>query len=350
MDAELYHEINKVIPENYDADLIAKGGEHLVFKFDDKNHANIVYKVNYAKSIPLLRSYFLGTKQFDQAVNRLKEDAKSFNEKYRAMRNFFGPESVPLQRVFVNELPITKAIADNLQSALHIKESEMPKTMPAWASVQEKVDLARHKTVDLTAYYPERMLIGGNPFDEQTAKAHLTYDLGYDIFATNDSGWRDGQAMLRTAFDLYGNMKEIYTFVETDENFRQAARKAVKKMIEYTMETGNVMDLAGQNNAVMSKGNSGWKLVLPDVLHSMDIKTELLSDVAEKIAHGQYVDRMRLNHALSALNTVRILNCLATVTGIDERVDLPALRKSTSDHWRSACGLPKARTTQGKAA
>jgi hypothetical protein len=121
-----------------------------------------------------------------------------------------------------------------------------------------------------------------------------------------------------------------------DPTFRPALQDAVRRMIDYSTATSEVLDLAGLDNVVLVREGSGWKLKLIDPLAASDCNYRSLRTASLKLAAGEELDGEEVMEACYAMNTLRVINALAILSGIPERLDIPEVRRVSAKGWFDA--------------
>lgn len=349
----LYESVSKVVPKShrsertgreefYTPTLIAQGGEHLVFEFENPEHEDVVYKVNFYKTLPVLYAALRGPKQLEEGKRYLKEDIEEQQSKMRELRRYFGHDAVPVQRYMVRDVPISKDVVQALSPHLKEYDGPLPEKIPAWVTVQRRLELDPRTSFSLNGYYPEKAMkayIEANTdyFKNPDAYEEL-YDAAHDVlmgYLPPGSAELDEQERQSLALIMFPDLFPLASKIASEPEVKTRLQEIVRRMIAYTEETGNAMDLAGRNNVAMLSEGGTWKLKMPDPLHAETVP--MLGDVsatARLLAENKYVPQGLAGKAMNALNTVRVINALALLAGIPERIDVQDSLMVEPKKWR----------------
>lgn len=328
---ELFQSLERIKPETYLPEIKAKGGEHLVYEFRDPKHMDVVYKVNFSKTLPVLAAHYNGEIATKRAVEKMEEDMLEQQSKLRELRSYFGFHAVPVQRFLVRDVPVSKEVVDALKPGWMPDTLDVPGTIPAWINVQRRLEMPGDRTVSLNGYYPEspRKLLHRGDVDEERV-----YDLGHEILIGKDIPDLDDEERRAIVLDMYKDLHRVAEKAEDDPAFREKLADTVRKMIAYTEETENVLDLAGRNNVVLTEGEKGWDLKMPDALFAGDMTLHGLDDAIRRHAKGEKLLTRHAQSALNPLNTVRVINALAIIAGIPDRLRVHGLENVPAEVWR----------------
>lgn len=327
---DLYWAVDELLEPGHEPQLFAKGGEHLVLRM--KRRGTVV-KVNYLESQPMYEALLAGDPgAIDAAWERMRARRDAYLGKMATLEKYFGRDAVPRQRVFIAEVPVSAAVANNLGQGLDVTEGGGPRSMPAWIAVQRELDLDPERTVSLGGCCLENAVLASQePADlERYGEVHGIL-LGPPA-GTETERLKQSAKVVK----LFDDLERVEKRLKRDPDFKQALQDAVRKMIRYSAETGEVMDVAGLDNVVMVKGKDGWVLKLPDALSAFDCTYRDLEDAAEKLGRGEELDNHHEVKAYYAMNTLRVINALALLSGIPERLDFPSVRRVPADRWLEA--------------
>lgn len=331
--AELFHSLERIKPDIYLPQIKAKGGEHLVYEFQDPKHADVVYKVNFSKTFPVLAAHYNGEIAKTRAVEDMEEDMLEQQGKLRELRTYFGFQAVPVQRFLVRDVPVSKDVVNALKPGWVSDALEVPDTIPAWINVQRRLEMPAEKTVSLNGYYPESPL---KLMHRGDAEEEHVYDVGHDILIGKDVSDLDDEEKRAIVLDMYKDLHRVAEKAEDDPAFREKLADTVRKMIAYTEETENVLDLAGKNNVVLLEGEKAWELKMPDALFAGDMTLHGLDVAIRRHEKGEKLLNQHAGSALNPLNTVRVINALAVIAGIPDRLRVRGLENVPAEVWRKS--------------
>jgi hypothetical protein len=329
----------------FDPALLAKGGEHLVFEFENPKHQDVVYKVNFNQSLPVLSARLRGEFQQKEAVGYLKEQMNVEREKIAELRSYFGFHSVPPQQFMIRDVPVSPNVYQALTGS-NEHFGWFPEKIPAWVVVQKKMDLADDQVISLTGHYPEKRLM-----QEQRSEAHEKLFDKAHVVLTNPEAVQERGITLNEeramALSMFPQLMSVHLEAQTDAKFLEKLQETVKQMVRYLQETGNALDLAGSKNMVLLKEGDSWNVRFPDPFitstprrEKSDHPGEYFSQVEElesfanswRKGFGFHPDQ--LTYALNTMNTVRVTNALAIIAGIPDRVHIPAIQIMSPKMWR----------------
>ncbi|MFA5186017.1 MAG: hypothetical protein WC551_06010 [Patescibacteria group bacterium] len=322
----LYQAVDKLLGPKYQPQLVARGGEHLVFELRDQVWPrNVVVKVNFNETLPVYKAYDKGDKvKIEMEKIRLDEKIKSYNRRKAKLKEYFGSSAVPAQLTMVREIPMNPEIAGKLRSAV-FTDSRTIKA-PAWISVQRRIELDPEKTFSLTGYYLEAI---SNAIEPEL------YDKAHSVLSQGDNNGYSPEEELDIALEAMEDLDELPAQMELDPEFKSKLQETARDLIKFEGETGIILDLAGNNNMVLVQEKGGWHLKMPDVLFTDDsIAMHSLKSAAERIRRGEELDFGLALKCYYILNTVRVINALAVISGIPERLRIKELQDIDPETWR----------------
>jgi len=340
---ELHEVLKDITPDTYLPRLIGKGSDHLVFESQDTKHAGVVFKINFQESIPVLEASITqkGSSPSVTERHRIQDQREALLEKMygqmkertaklRELKEYFGAAAVPVERLLIREVPISREVVENLLPSQAPKDTqEIPATLPVWVAIQRKLKMNELNTMELYGYFPE---YPGAMKNEKPEQNSAEYEVGHDILMGNAKEPTDPKEKKRSkevVLDMYPDMKKIDDLARLSPEFMETLRNAVKAFIKYTDETSNILDFGGKGNIVIMNEGGKWQLKMPDPFLSIkELSFYELAVVATKLGHGDPVSPDLTGKALIALNAVRVMNALAIIADIPDRVDIPSSVKA----------------------
>lgn len=352
----IQHEVDSLQVADLHPTVLGLGGEHLVFEVSKKDQPeelrDTVVKINFWQTAPYLQAEMNGDHmKMDEEMEKIRSEIDRRREQFKELRHYFGYGSVPVQRMMVADIPVTPALVKKFAPSLRDAERPFPETVPAWVSVQRRLGLPKNEEgetyVSLTGYYPEKTYFkrGVDP-DE----ARRRYDLAHDVLVGKQVE-ATPREIKQSILELYPDLmpvakllKDEKTFSEADREFTLRLRETVKALIAYSRETLISLDLAGKNNIIMTKEGDAWKLKILDPFTpteagatvSFTSLQQVIDDVQQRVVEG---DEEALTHgdarrSLNQLNTLRVINALAYLSGIEDRLELEGLKQISAETWR----------------
>ncbi len=339
--------IEQVLPPDSGPRLIAKGGEHLVFEVPKKDmpdtFRDIVVKVNFYRSGGALFSPMKDPVAFElQLRQALEESIIQRRVKVLELRKYFGYDAVPAQKTFIRDVPVTPEILTSLYPGARVDAKRVPKTMPALVSVQRRLELSGEgeQYVSLTEYYPERQLVDSHADDAREQEE--AYDFAHDLLTGRREQSEDPCKDIESICRLYPEMRLIARLVDQDPAFKKKLGDVVERLILYSRDTHRCLDLAGHNNMTLMKSGDSWKLKMLDVLNdanfSFDALDRTIVEMQEHRAsdvHGLSLQHEEAGKALNPLNTLRVINALAFLSGHSEDIlKISGIEQIPASVWR----------------
>ncbi|GEM_PF-4051386 len=335
--------------------LIAKGGENLVFSFEDARHKDIVSKVNFFATMPMLKKYLAAQghderkRVMDGEFVRLRQQVKVRAERVRLLRSkmYFGPDAVPVERDLLRVLPISRAVIEALNKAPLDAGTEVPNFFPVWVSVQRKVEnLAQG--ISLSGDLLERSSLlrlknlrveGAGPSDQREQTLKETYKGSHHILMGEElggegEGARFSEEEWQWCEDLvcswFVELSYLRDKMKPDPApLREVLKHIVHTMTRYMQDTGDMLDCGGFRNMVLvpsgPEGAEGWKLKLLDVLYPFGCSLQSAKQATRILEGRAMLGSQSRAHLLDALHAVRMVNALAILARMEERFCVPEL-------------------------
>lgn len=344
--------LERVDPDHFMPVLAGRGGEHLVFEVPKKDLPDalrdVVVKVNYLKSLDAIKARAEGDEwKIERADEDMRDEVRRREESIRELRKFFGHHAVPAQQLMIREVPVSSEVV----RMLHVNMPEdVPECAPAIIVVQRRLDLPKEKKgtafLEVTGYYPEQRF--ASPEGTSLAVREV-YDDAHDLFvgamAPEDIDQEEAIEDIRDMFpvlrDAVSRVEEEKRLPDEKRTFTHALRAFVSNLVRYTKNTGIALDLAGKNNVVFLKEGADWQPKLLDVLPIGQVMLKDLEEVVSRLKyqmkeHGGYaaLSSEDASCAVNPLNTVRIINALAILADVPDRVDVEGLQDIEPVVWR----------------
>ncbi|MBU2566933.1 hypothetical protein KKG46_05255 [Patescibacteria group bacterium] len=203
---------------------LASGGESEVFEFE--NRPNIVAKISTKHYRPHQDFYeYESSREYDkERLKQLHEHAEKEQKLFNDFKSYFGNHTLA-QRRNVIKIPTAKLPKNGAlyRELAMFYDNNNENNIPTWiwvnSSIQRKVD-----TTD-----------------------------AQDIISVN-SGYLDREKRLA----------EFEYICAEDTKFKEALKDFVSRAMEYTINTGMMVDLVGRNNVVFLKKDSNWDYKIID--------------------------------------------------------------------------------------
>ncbi len=330
----LFRAVNGLLPDKHEPRFLARGGEHLVFDFEDPKHRGIVYKVNYQESMPAIRAKMSGDpERLKKEVAGLKEKIAQRREITAQIRRYFGYNAVPAQQYQLREVPVSREIIHQLRPNLasEVKDIESAPALVLAQRKKESLTDPAAQRISLTSYYPEA---SGRFYRTQDIMARVDYDAAHDILAGKGRSDLSSEAQREAVLRAYPALWPLMQEAKYDPALFEKLRDTAGEMAHFIQDTGIPLELAGKDNVVLVKDKKGWELLMPDALPLGDYSVIDLEIAIERLKRGEELTPRLRGVALNVLNSVRVANALALLTDAPERVRVPELEKIPAKTWR----------------
>lgn len=309
------YEIDQVehdLVSRYQPKFLAKGGEHIVYEVS--GHPDVVVKVSTG---PLKRVIDWNAEHGQpidslpaELESRASEYLKEETARYQLLKNYFGADHVPSQKEFLVKVPITQEILNALY------EGNPPATTnEVWSVVmiQKRVEVLNDpERLTIVAGYAENDEVSKDLYDEATE---------HFVFGKNPEEKIEKGKFLE--LQSHSDLKALLEKTESDERLKELLKELVEKIISYTEETGEIFDLAGQDNIVLSQKDGKWTYVLVDTRYPGESNMVEKAKIALlKLSVDSEIDEHDKNVLLNIFNFVRTINGLAEQMGVQKRINI----------------------------
>lgn len=296
----------------YRPKFLAKGGEHIIYELPE--HPDVVVKVR-ATSIKKILEWNVGHGQPLDSLPaeiepRAREYLKEEAERYQQLKKYFGSDHVPSQKEFLVKVPITENILRE------IYEGNPPATTnEVWSivMVQKRVDaLNDPNRLAIVAGYAEQGEVSEDIYKQATE---------HFIFSKNPDQKMDKRQFLQV--QSHNDLRNLLEKADGDENLKKDLKDLIEQMVVYTQETGEIFDLAGQDNIILFQKDGKWSFSLVDTRYPGESNmVEKARAVLSKLSEGSELNEHEKNILLNTFNFVRTVNGLAEQVGVENRIKI----------------------------
>lgn len=316
--------ITNPVINHYQPEFLGQGGHNLVYAVS--KHPTVV-KIDGDQTLLFTKFNLEGYPLSPEEKLAL---LANYHDRYSKLVTAFGREHFPNQRKIITNIPMSKELLQDLGERFpnnQLTPAELEdfsgETTSSLLTIQSLVpELALPTTISLTASRPKtpetltqdkyvvalrNLTTLGELFDNKG----VTNSPILDFRAVYPSLW----PLLQTA---YGSEAEAFEPVLTD---------FLGKAINYTVTTGEVLDIASPGNVIFYKNREGdWTYLLPDALtHQPPLSGSATRDFEETYnnAHTKtgVVDLTRFR---STFNSITGINALAGIFGFGDLIKLPS--------------------------
>ncbi|MFA6161121.1 MAG: hypothetical protein WC766_02975 [Patescibacteria group bacterium] len=314
--------------------LLGKGGEHIVF--EDVRFPNYVLKVDFIESLPVLYAQTKGRDAVESAVRKLHDKAQEHNQRLKILRSYFSSGSVPLELVGVKELPLSEEIVLGVMRDRRLdipQKMFVPERLPLLCTIQHKIILPKDSRVDIYSSYAEL---------NRTILLEYFAD-GHRLLAGSESiGPVEGQAREKIILFIYPSLRPVVEKLKSDADFKRAVGHYVKRAMAYSVDTGEIIDMAGGGNVLFILNEDRvWQEFLMDALSPPELNFKLLKQSALKLKHDQELDVHDKANTLNVINYVRFANALAMLTDLPDRLDVAGMTEISPEKWHAGLMIEK---------
>lgn len=296
----------------YQPKFLAKGGEHIIYDIPD--HPDIVVKVRTASIKKVLEWNVEHGQPLDSLPAEIEPRAREYLKeeagRYQQLKKYFGAEHVPSQKEFLVKIPITEDILKALYDG-----NPPTTTNEVWSvvMVQKRVEALSD---------PERLaIVAGYAENDEVSEDLYRQATEHFVLGKNPEEKIEKDKFLE--IQSHNDLKTLLEKSEGDENLRESLKELVEKIILYTEETGEIFDLAGQDNIVLSQKDGKWTYSLVDTRYPGESKMVEKAKIALlKLSVGNEIDEHEKNVLLNIFNFVRTVNGLAEQMGAQKRINI----------------------------
>lgn len=292
--------------------LLGRGGEHVVY--ENSAYPEIVFKI----AMPFVRRFLGMNRSLGQSPGTFSEAHRCFAEReterlrrrHRRLRAYFGRRHTLPQRVLLTEIALTGPVHEALASIAGIAT-----LTHCWAAVivQARAHaLQDAERISLASGYAESREMSPGLYRQSNIRW---------LYNQNRQSPFDYRLFLATQ-GTRGLLK-ILKLAAVESDFHRHVSKLVSRMICYTNESEELLDLAPANNLVFVRREGRWHHLLIDALypvreHGLAYARYLL----EKIESGNPLKTKQRRFLVTAVNYIRTVNGLAHALDISQRIDI----------------------------
>lgn len=314
-----FDDMDHSVLEHYRPMYVGSGGENLVYEAED--HPNTVIKVSTTIMGRILRynlDHDLPPDTLPEEVRPYAEEwIKKEEQRYLSLKKHFGDEHVLPQKKRLAKIPVNSSI---VRRALQTEDA--PQISEAWTAltIQRRsaaVDDPKHLT--FVSGYSETKDIDPDSYNRLTKQ----------LFESVSS-----EINMESFRNVQGNeyLDAIIDKAQEDESLRSVIREMVEKMIVYTDETGETLDLAGKDNVIIHQKDGEWTYEIMDALYPGESVLDHFKKLAPKIESGEKLEVHEVTAIMNAVNYIRTVNGLAKHLGLQKTLDLPGpIKKANLD-------------------
>ncbi len=228
-------------------------------------------------------------------------------EQAEMLRTYFGPDSVPAERVLFLRVPITQDALENCMPEDFNEDIDVKDVyvIAVLQTIQSGIDDVS-QAVDLTyaGYLENNTELEDDVYVQATKK-----------LAISDNGLGVSKEEIFTWFPRLALLNDI---IQTDPRMNEMAKSFVETVIEFSNETGKCLDIVGDKNIVIDRNAQKIRFIdpFPKMLLDLHESERIMQTISIKDINSQNgVD------IINALNYARYINALAAVVGTSSRIN-----------------------------
>lgn len=293
---------------HYKPEFLGESAEHAVFEL--AGHPNIVAKIRTREGAQIIQYNQEKGMPPDMLDAKVKEDIerkmKEDEGRFLLLKEYF-PNSFLNERQTVMQIPMTNSLARTLFGiAIPSYDGVKTYTIPMRVRFQERIPKEAQvpEAVDTRFRYMERL---AEIDDALYERLHGVLD-GKITGEEYLSSWHTGRRMIET--------------LRTNDGAKKVMRDFVQRAIEYSQDTGEILDLAGVHNIILFPSHGAWRIVLPDGMYPQKDLWSDAREVAESYERHEELNSEDANKLMNALNYARTINALADMVGVKHRLKL----------------------------
>lgn len=317
--------------KRYKPEYFSQGGEHLVYRVPD--HPDVVIKASTHKIANILSKHYADQAPEpddlrEQVTNEFASEVATKNKEVADLRETFGKEHTLAERRYLMQVPVTKEIVRALYDNDHFK-----RTLPeSFGDTKEVWTHVAVQSFTPEASNPERLSFSFGGLVETNVKDAELYDevtratIGTETVPDFENKFLDLQDASPKK-----DLTRILLDTKTDKGLHHAVSDFIRRAIEYSSKTGQILALGGSDNAFFYKTSGKWSYILMDVVPIPSEKILEESCVIEtKIRNFENLTPRERFLLERALNYVRVINGSAQILGLKERIEFPDVFSSVS--------------------
>lgn len=307
--------------EKYRPEFIAAGGQQIVFSLPD--YPDKVVKVDGRDLLSALKNRHYSYNDTEEE----REKAFSENIRFQQLAAYFGRDHVLSQKTHLLKVPVDRKLAREVciefgQNIEELPEEiEQDKKHEVWTLVtlQEKsLEISSSQSLGLTAGIAE-LRPQLNP-DFARAYNQITQQTIFDLQDTHP-------LEIDGLVEVQRYLQNLISAALINPELKKVLADFTQKSLQYTNDTGEILDFAGLDNIIFFPDSQGhWQYLLTDALfpaNGHEMITEAKDTLVELAQNGALdIDHVETIVLKNTLNYVRTVNGLAQWLGLDSRIDL----------------------------
>lgn len=297
---------NELMLDQYHPQYLAHGGEHIIFSIP--GHPNSVIKVQRNLLARLIYEKLKAGLPIDSEPEDFEQQKDEFLKKERQvnrdLKKYFG-KAVLGERPYHLKVPVTKALMNETEfQPIAKRMPEGTVQVSALVRIQEK---APQEATDENAKGPNVNYLEGDVLDSTGMK---NYEDLNSVLLDNR-----GELPEEIPMNMGKRTHELIDLTKEDQELRQVVKDFVERVITYTEDTGEVIDIGGKDNVSFFKKDGKWQYLLIDAKYPERQVFLAGQEVLKKFEKGDPLDFGEKTTLLLTVSYVRIINVIAKAVG-----------------------------------
>ena len=280
---------------------VGHGGTHDVFIYPQ--NPTFVIKLNRGA---LEKVISIGQAKLLPEVRKIaNEYTECENNKNKQLYKYFGQEHCLSEKIMVQKI--------------NFKKDGIPRNIEGVISIQEASDIFKNPNrKDFSTSYAEK--------DLSIKENRGSYD------KMNKALLSDGKFNEKDFFEFNEKLKPIFELVDKDKEFVESIKEFLLKFKKYFEETGNFIDLVGEENVLFYKQDEKWTFQLGSVIKGENKKfmKKILNALEEDPEILNQNKEMR-NQLMNQLAFIRLLNATGLKTVVGKIIDVRLTEKQLAN-------------------
>jgi hypothetical protein len=323
------------------------GSESLVFvvpqpdALAEDQLRDVVIKVGYQAAERMVESLMTGDN--DRAARekkRMEQAVQTRRRERKELRSYVGSALVR-EHLFIRDVPVnTEIVREVLHLPQHLK-LRFPSHIPAPVTIQPRFEFSEDQKgeswVDVTSQYAEYWFRRAQPamreehiriHDELIGKANVEH---------HEQSLDDVELFFPSLTPMIDLLRAEQS--SSEKSLLKSLQEFVPKLSTYTKEQGIPLDFCGSKNIVLQKRSGAWSFKLIDPFPIERFKIRDLELIIEKMVSrrtdpdDEFELREKQKIAMQILHSVRMINGLAMLAGISDRVEVKGLKDVPAEVW-----------------
>lgn len=295
----------------YKPKFLGMGAEQMVFGLEGKE--NSVVKVNVGMLYRFLHQFNPETNEVEinqEQQRKIDDFIQLDRERAKTMRKYFGRHYL-MERAMTMNVPVTKALLGEAYTDQDRFVQTFPSgeiELPSIVRIQEKAPKAmQESSASFNFSYLETEQISVGDYEKLNAML-IDQTEPFDLSFYKQNTSQELTLLLQN--------------LESDEQLRETIKAFLEQVIEYVEKTGEVLDIAGEDNVQFYKEGDTWDYVLLDAKYPKPDLVRQAQEFLQNLVDGKEVKEWHLWVIGNYVNFLRTMNAFAELVGLEKRLHI----------------------------